>query len=176
MSQPNPEGRRIRSGQSLALSDLLQTIFALELLTPSQPLWIASPWISDVALLDNSARQFGALGQSLPPRMLRLTELLEVQLQRGGSVRIVTSTAESNRTFIRGAEALQAAHPEAMRLLVADSFHEKGITGSTYTLDGSMNLTHNGVHVNEEYVIYSTDARVVSERRLTYMARWDGLA
>ena len=43
-----------------------------------------------------------------------------------------------------------------MRFFIAENFHEKGITGSSFSLDGSMNLTHNGVHVNEEYVISAT--------------------
>jgi len=165
------EERRIRSGQSLALADLLQSVFVLEAMIPSQPLWISSPWISDLVLIDNSGRQFSALGPSLPPRGIRLSEVLELMLQKGGSVRIVTTAADSNRTFIRTAERLASDHA-AMRLIIAENFHEKGITGERFTLDGSMNLTFNGVHVNEEYVIYSTNPRVVSERRLTLLARW----
>ena len=165
------EDRRIRSGQSLALADLLQSIFVLEVMTPSDPLWISSPWISDLALIDNAGRQFAALGLSLPARGIRLTELLELHLQKGGAIRVVTTAAESNRTFIRVAERLASDYAE-MRLIVAENIHEKGITGEDFTLDGSMNLTFNGVHVNEEYVVYSTDPRVVSERRLTFLARW----
>ena len=164
--------RRIRSGQSLALADLLQSIFVLEAMAPSQPLWIASPWISDLALIDNSGRQFSALGPSLPPRGIRLTELLELQLQKGGSVRIVTSSAASNRTFIRATERLASAYSQ-LNVVIAENIHEKGITGERFTLDGSMNLTFNGVHVNEEYVIYSTDPKVVAERRLTFFSRWE---
>ena len=32
-----------------------------ELLRPSTHLWIVSPWVSDVPLIDNRARQFGTL-------------------------------------------------------------------------------------------------------------------
>lgn len=163
--------RRIRSGQTLALADMLQSVFALELLSPSRPLWIASPWISDLILVDNSGRQFSGLSAALPARGLRLTELLAIQLQRGGQVRIVTSRADSNRTFIRTIEGM-AEEYAGLHLILAENIHEKGITGEHFTVDGSMNLTFNGVHVNEEYVILSADPAVVAERRLAFLARW----
>ena len=35
------------------IPDLLQTIFAALLLSPSRNLWLVSPWISDIPVLDN---------------------------------------------------------------------------------------------------------------------------
>ncbi len=47
--------------QSRAVRDLFQSLFAAELINPSPKLWLFFAWISDVEILDNSARQFAAL-------------------------------------------------------------------------------------------------------------------
>jgi hypothetical protein len=39
--------------QRQALADVLTSFLLAELLTPSQPLWLISAWISDVEILDN---------------------------------------------------------------------------------------------------------------------------
>ena len=36
------------------VADLLQAIFAAEILRPSARMWIVSPWISDIPVLDNT--------------------------------------------------------------------------------------------------------------------------
>ena len=37
------------------LADALQCVFVSEVLVPSTPLWIITPWISDVPIIDNRA-------------------------------------------------------------------------------------------------------------------------
>jgi hypothetical protein len=44
--------------------------------------------------------------------------------------------------------------------------------GDQFTLDGSMNLTFNGVYVNEENLIYRTDPGAVAARQIALMSRW----
>ena len=168
MSAPE---RRIRSGQSLALVDLVQSAFAAELLAPSRPLWIASPWISNLELLDNSGRQFSGLVGSWPPRPIRLVEILAALLQRGGKLVIVTRDVDINRPFLT---ELQATIPtdDSLRIILTDVIHEKGITGETFTLDGSMNLTYTGLRIKEEYVVYATAPETVAQRRLEFRTRW----
>lgn len=168
--------RRIRSGQYLALTDLLQSIFVAELIQPSRPLWISSPWISDLELIDNSARQFAALAPAWPARPIRLTEILHALLERGGSVIVVTGPSDSNLDFMRLARGIEATSQDRFRILVVEDVHEKGICGEDFSLDGSMNLTHKGVHVNQEYVIFTTVPEEVSERRLTFDSQWGSTA
>ena len=43
------------------VTDLLQTIFASEIVAPSSRLWIVSPWISDIPVVDNRANSFTSL-------------------------------------------------------------------------------------------------------------------
>lgn len=169
-----PAERRIRSGNSLALVDLVQSAFAAELLSPSEPLWIASPWISNVELIDNGARQFTGLVSNWPPRPIRLIEVLAALVQRGGQTIIVTRDVELNHPFLTELAAYIPA-TDAVKVIRTDVIHEKGITGSSFTLDGSMNLTYTGLKIKEEYVVFSTDPQVVSKRRLEFLARWKHL-
>ena len=71
--------RTIRTSTSAAreeLADALQGLFVAELLAPSQPLYIITPWISDVPLIDNRTARFSGLLPDLPQRWIRLSELL----------------------------------------------------------------------------------------------------
>jgi hypothetical protein len=163
--------RRLRSGQSLALVDLVQSVFAAELLSPSRPLWIASPWISNVELIDNSGRQFSGLVPIWPPRPIRLIDVLGALLQRGGALAVVTRDVEINRPFIQEFASVTGGDPRAS-LILTDVIHEKGITGESFTLDGSMNLTYTGLRIKEEYVVFSTDPEIVARRRLEFLSRW----
>jgi len=58
--------------QSRAVRDLLQGLFAAELIHPSAKLWLFFAWITDIELLDNSARQFSALAPDWPATQIRL--------------------------------------------------------------------------------------------------------
>ena len=52
--------------QSRAIRDLFQSLFVAELINPSPKLWLFFAWISDVEILDNSARQFAVLEPDWP--------------------------------------------------------------------------------------------------------------
>ena len=50
---------KTKSVGSVVLKELMQNIFVAELLNPSQKLvWIVSPWVSDVPLIDNRGGNF----------------------------------------------------------------------------------------------------------------------
>ena len=68
------------------LADALQCVFVSEILAPSTPLWIVTPWISDVPIIDNRSGRFAGLIPALPERWIRLGEIIEQQLIRGGSL------------------------------------------------------------------------------------------
>ena len=69
-------------------------------------------------------------------------------------------------------DGLATAHGQRLRLIRAPALHEKGILTDRFTLDGSINLTYHGVHINEEHLIYRTDPQKVSEHQLVLEARW----
>jgi phosphatidylserine/phosphatidylglycerophosphate/cardiolipin synthase-like enzyme len=162
------------AGSALVPADFLQSLFVAELLRPSRRLWISSPWVSDVELIDNAARQFSALSLTWPASRIRLSTVLRTLLERGGRAAIIVNESSHNDEFVSRLEPLQRDFSE-LSVVRAAKLHEKGIVGDRFTLDGSMNLTYNGVYANEEYLIYRTNPATVAERRLTLENRWMAL-
>ena len=158
--------------QGRAIRDLLQGLLIAEILQPSDPLWILSGWISDVPLLDNRAGQFSGAVPSWPQTWITLSGALHTLVRKGGSIAIVLREVEHNLPFINRMAALSALFPGQVRVAATASFHEKGIVGSDYDISGSMNLTHSGIQVNDEHLIYRTDPSIVAERRITLDLNW----
>lgn len=157
------------------LADILQAVFVAELLTPSAPIWIVTPWISDVVVLDNRSGLFTGLVPDLPRRPLRLAEVLVNQLQRGGSVVIACRPDDHNRSFVEQLEVSVAADGELSNRLVcryANELHEKGILSGKVLLSGSMNLTYNGIRRLEESILITDETDPVARARHAYEDRW----
>lgn len=156
------------------LADVLQTLMVSELLNPSRPLWIVSPWISDVELLDNRVAQFTGLVPDLSSRWVRLGEILARSIAGGGSVVIATRPDDHNMKFVNSLEASVSGAGAAERLTVrfATDLHEKGILTDRLHLSGSMNLTFNGLRRLEEAVQVNADPELVARVRHTYVDRW----
>ena len=157
--------------------ELLQGIFIAELLRPSRCLWVISPWISDIAVVDNRVGTFNAINPSWGPRQVRLIEILGHLLQVGTVIRLATRPGAHNEQFIGRmrsiANRLELAQ-EVFGITQTEDLHEKGLLGDDFYLSGSMNLTYNGVELLEEAVKYDTDPGVIGEARLTYFQRWGG--
>jgi phosphatidylserine/phosphatidylglycerophosphate/cardiolipin synthase-like enzyme len=96
-------------------------------------------------------------------------------LERGGRLAIVTNDSRHNDEVIEHLRELQREFESGLSVARVPTLHEKGIVGDRFALDGSMNLTYNGVYVNEEYLIFRTDPAAVAERRLTLENRWRDL-
>ncbi len=159
--------------QSRAIRDVLQTLFAAELLRPSKPLWLCFAWITDLQLLDNSARQFALLQPDWPAASIRLSTALGALLARGGQVNVVIREHEHNAAFISALQILRTEFGSSIRWAVGDNFHAKGLLGDSYFLNGSMNLTVNGVSVNEEHVVLRLDPALLAQQRLEFAERWE---
>ena len=86
--------------QSRAVRDLFQGLFAAELIHPSSKLWLFFAWISDVEILDNSARQFAGLAPDWPPAPIRLSQALRVLLHRGVQLRLIIREDGHNDYFV----------------------------------------------------------------------------
>ncbi|RWO03011.1 phospholipase D-like domain-containing protein DpdK [Mesorhizobium sp.] len=157
-------------GQTRAIRDVLQSLFALEILRPSRRLWIGFGWISDIEILDNEARQFSALQPDWPATSIRLSAVIGALAAKGCDVVILIREHTNNRAFIERMRPMQQAG--LIRMLIAPDFHEKGLLGDDYVLSGSMNLTWNGVTVNDEHVLLRTDPASVAERRLQLEEKW----
>jgi len=154
-------------------ADFLQSLFVAELIAPSTRLWLISPWLADIELVDNRARQFSSLFPDWPVAYVRLSRVLETMLQRGAHIVVIMNQDERNNEFARTLHELTRVYPyPQLRVERAANLHEKGIVGDHFSLSGSMNLTYHGVYVNEEQLLYTTDLAQVAERRLRLAQRW----
>jgi len=158
--------------QARAIRDLLQSLFALEALQPSNPLWLLSAWITDAPILDNGARQYAAVDSEWGAGPVMLSTVLRTILERGGRINVITRPDSINEPFVESMRRLQKSHGERLALALEDDFHDKGLLGDYFELAGSMNFTRKGIETNEEHLIFRTDPHVIAERRLVLNDRW----
>ena len=159
-------------GERRTIKDLLESLLILELMNPGPEFWIVSAWVSDIEIVDNSARQYGTLCPEWPLGPVRLSQVLLALMNRGTTVYLCTNEDSHNDALIQKLEDASADLPGRFVCKRAKELHQKGIVGSAFTLDGSMNLTYNGVYINDEHVIFRTDPAAVAERRLQHRVRW----
>lgn len=156
------------------LADALQCLFVSEVLVPSTPLWIVTPWVSDVPIIDNRAGRFAGLIPALPQRWIRLGEILEQSLVRGGSLVIACRPSNHNRSFTDQLQrrTREIGREQSIRVCLSPELHEKGILTETVLLSGSMNLTYNGLRVLEEVIHLTDEGDPVARARVAYQDRW----
>jgi hypothetical protein len=151
------------------LGECLGSLFALELFAPSAEIYIFSPWVSDMPILNNNQGQFRSIVPELTPDWIGLIDLLKMLSERGSAVRIVCRPEQSqNETFLQ-ALGTAAEYKETDRL------HEKGLITEHFYLRGSMNFTYAGVNLNDESVEITTEPNAVSQAFIGAQQRWNTL-
>lgn len=165
---------RTTSTGNAEVRELLESILVGELLVPSQSLWLVSPWITDLELIDNRSSSFQALGPHWGPRNIRLSELFSAILDRT-RLNVVTRPDTHNETFLRKLEdfASTTGAAENLTILRRETLHWKGVLGDNYYLSGSMNLTYNGVEINEEVVVFETDENQIASARIAFHENYE---
>jgi phosphatidylserine/phosphatidylglycerophosphate/cardiolipin synthase-like enzyme len=155
-----------------SVREVLQILFAAELLHPSRTLWIISPWIRDVPVLDNRTGGFAYLCPDFPLTEVRLSYVLRELIGRGTAVVIATRPDQGNRQIF---ESLGGANASTHLIFEERSeLHAKGIVGDRFALTGSMNLTYNGIERLTEMVAIQSAASLVEPIRLTFQAEYGG--
>lgn len=156
--------------------ELLQAVFVSEYVAPSRCIWLVSPWVSDIPIIDNRSGGFDSLDSSWGPRVVRLIEVLTHLVRVGGTVVIATRPVPHNAPFVEQLSAVATDLGVASNLVTveAEDLHEKGVLGDNFYLSGSMNLTYGGVELLEETVKFDTAPEVVAQARLVYYERWGG--
>lgn len=160
--------RQIRNWQAVRfLPDLLQSIFVSELLAPSKELWIVSPWVSDIPVIDNRSGQFRSIIPEFDLAPIRISQVLQYLARNSTIVHVATREAEHNRPF------LQCVGPtDGICTYIAPSLHEKGLLGDYYFISGSFNLTFNGVTLNDEMAHLYTDESTIAASLISFRERW----
>lgn len=165
--------RRIFKTQAtgaIAIQELVQSMFVAEMLISKGELWIVSPWISNVVLIDNRSGNFDALNPEWGRREVRLVDVLIALMTRGTVVRIVTRSDETNRAFIGKLQdtTTQLALGDQLSITVREQLHTKGVLLSNSLLIGSMNLTYNGLVINDEWIEFSLDQQELARTKLEF--------
>jgi phosphatidylserine/phosphatidylglycerophosphate/cardiolipin synthase-like enzyme len=160
-------------GQTQALRDVIQSILVAELLSPSKEIWLFFAWLSDVEVVDNTARQFGSICPDWPAAQIRLSQVLETLLSRGSHINIVLRKTAHNDAIVSQLLRLRQQYGANVRWCQRETFHDKGILGDDYLLDGSMNLTYNGISTNDEHVWLHRDPASIASRRVGLRGTWE---
>lgn len=153
---------------------LIAAVLGSELLSPSNEVWLVSPWIRNVAILDNRAGDFSALQPSWGRREIGLLECLAAILAAGGALHVKTGDDPPSRDLLdqlaRTARDLDLSDRLSTRS--APLLHTKGLLTDRCAIRGSMNFTNKGVELNEEAVSYDTDRRSLAEMRIALADQW----
>ncbi len=152
------------------IQELITLMMVGELVDPGPAMWIVSPWITDVPLLDNRAGSIDAINPEWGHREIRLADIA-VQLMAGGTeVKIVTRPDDHNKVFLRrlADAAAAAAVYDLLTITERDRLHTKGILTRRGLMLGSMNLTYSGLELNDEVITYDTDPQVLASARVAF--------
>lgn len=167
--------RQIFKGRSRAereVENLMQSILAAELVAPSTTIWLVSPWVSDIPVIDNRTGAFSGLETSWSRRTLTLVEVLTALLRLGSDLVVATRPDDHNRRFVHRLESSAIGAGVGDRLLVhqdeRERLHEKGLLGDDYYLSGSMNFTESGIRLNDEAVKYELSPEAVAQARVHF--------
>jgi hypothetical protein len=141
-------------GGGWPLPDLLRSALASLLLLGKhdRPAYFASPWITDFDLFDNRFREHAALFPRLAEQpWIRFSDYL-CALSSRLDVRLLTTDNNRSNSFVN---MPTLANADRISCRLGDSkFHEKGILAPSFYIEGSMNITHHGVRVRGEKVVY----------------------
>lgn len=168
------EYRRIFKSQQTGIEtirELLQSMFVGEMLIVGEKVWIVSPWISNVVLVDNRSGSFNALNPEWSGKEVRLNDVLIALMLRGCDIVIVTrDDQESNIPFINKVkETCEVAGVlDKLTIVIRNKLHTKGILLSKSLLLGSMNITYYGIEMNEETIQFSISPEEISRTRLEF--------
>ena len=157
-----------------AVRELLQIVFAAELLNPSRSLWLVSPWIRDIPVLDNTTGSFLALCPDFPLSEVRLSLVLRQLVARGSQVVIATRPDAGNAQIFDNLRGI--GREDGLIFHERAELHAKGIVGDAFSLIGSMNLTYNGIDRLTEMLSFETNRAAVEQLRLSFRSEYGGRA
>ncbi len=162
-----------RTGVDQSLAQLLSSVLASELLWPSKRLWLVSPWIGDIAILDNSTGAYGTVVPEWERAAVRLSQVLIYLASQGTEVVVALRGKDPNNAQFQAALSEVVSAPSSrIRIFSERRLHEKGMLGDGFYLKGSFNFTWSGMQINEEMVSFVTDPSQIAEARVDFAERW----
>jgi hypothetical protein len=167
--------RVIQKESSRARNDareLLEFIFVSELLAPSACLWVVSPWLRDIPVLDNRAGGYATLLPDAPRAEVRLSRVLMELVNRGTFLVVVTRPPPDGADI--GEAVARETGSSGVRVIRRRDLHSKGIVGDALAFTGSMNLTNNGIHELTETLRLEAASAEVAQLRVQFRREYGG--
>jgi len=168
---------RTHNRSNASVRELLSWVFAAELMTPSPEIWIAVAWISDIQIFDSTDKSYSALISRDSSNRINLSDFVVEVARRGSKVNIVTRPDPSNLNFIDSVrrKSDRSEFQENILMHISEQIHQKNVVGRDWVIDGSMNLTANGLDNNVESLILFVDQKKASETRTNLSQTWEKL-
>lgn len=162
------------------LRQLLETIFIAEIMYPSEELWMVFPWISDVLILDNRTGAFNQIMPHWPKEQIRLSEILFELIKRGCSLRLVTRPGQAQTEMFLANLSVKVSGLNQKNISVSytENEHIKGMLGDNFYLNGSMNLTYNGIEMLREEIVFTLVQEEIETARFhlnVFNPQWENL-
>jgi hypothetical protein len=155
---------------SILLTGCLKSLFVQELLSPSEELYLSSPWLSQVVLIDNRFGQFRAITRELDKSELNLVDILWLLAEKGTHIRIECLPQHPTTE-----ECLRYLQRTNVEYRYKQKAHFKGLATQNFYLRGSMNFTHSGVYINDEGVELTDDPTDIFRAWQEARASWKRL-
>lgn len=164
-------------GQSSAVADVLQTVLVAEVVSPSERLWLISPWISDIPVIDNRAAAFTALHPTWGHRNVSLVDVLLLLAEPPNTAQITVVTRdETPNTAVLNRLRTSEVGPDRLRVVLDPKVHEKTLVTDRVLLTGSMNFTHGGTTYNQESLSVNADRSAIAQAHIDLEKRHGGPA
>lgn len=171
--------RKSASASGREAIDLLASLLALELLKASRCLWIVSPWVTDIPIIDNRFGGFPSLDR-YGRRRITLAEVLVTVAVGSATVVVATRQEAVNAAFVARLTRLAEDQGAADRVRVVSvpdqqRLHDKALAGDDFVVSGSMNFTFAGALLNEEQVQLHSDEAYVAATQKDLFQRFGGV-
>jgi hypothetical protein len=155
--------------------ELLQSIFVAELIRPSRELWLVSPWLSDIVVVEDTAAAFAAILRGSSDASLTLSAAV-VQIAEAGALVHVVTRPDQSGDFEKALlhHRVRSTAPSRIRWRTVPTLHTKGLAGDDYRVMGSMNFTFNGIDLMDEAIRFDRDANAVARVRLEFERQYGG--
>ncbi|WP_327030588.1 phospholipase D-like domain-containing protein DpdK [Micromonospora sp. NBC_01740] len=162
---------RTSGSTGVRIDAILTTVLLAELMTPSRRLWLVSPWIGDVDVIDNRAAAYDSVFVDPSSRVYTFAEVLAGITHGGGQLSVVTRPDAFNDVFVD--RLLRQTAPGHAQVVRAEDVHEKTMCGDNWLMTGSMNFTYRGMRVNDEIVSYRIDPAAAGTARVDFARRFE---
>ncbi len=153
-------------GGTAQLADCLASLFALELMSPGGRLYLISPRLGDIPLIQSLFGQFRALMPELGQSELRLSDALAALGRRSSTVRVLYRPGDAPTDSFIG-----RLSPEVERRAVP-RLEERGLIGESFYLRGSLEFSLGGVAAGEESVELTTEPADVARALVEADQMW----